>query len=314
MIAVLVAILLLVVGFCGFVAEKMLLQSTDSYAEIPSLDDGGFRLYSRCWGWAEQACDSMIVLLSAYQLVFAFEQEEGSLGNHAFFLLFMFVVLYDSMHPPHQSKTMKAFRSTLSSSILVYSLVNCSEEYCLASLLMVITATFGLSFHVKSSYFNSFKIVSTAPTAEYTCDLFSYISFAYLTPILIDPGCKKTSIDFEDLPGLSDIDSAERSWIIFRDHMNLQTNNGTEKEKLNLILCIFHLIKREWLFQGLFHFVQSCAKFTTPLALQRILLYVSNSPQSEAVLPVSIHVAVLMLFVSPFVESIAENQNERTSG
>ncbi len=77
---------------------------------------------------------------------------------------------------------------------------------------------------------------------------------------------------------------------------------------------LFTLLRREWVYQGLFHGLQSCAKFITPLALQRILLYVSGSPQSESVLPISVHAAVLMLFLCPFVESFGECQTDRIAG
>lgn len=312
MIAVVFALILLVIGFCGLIAEKMLIPS-DEYSEIPSTT-GSFRFFNRYWGWGEQACYSIVFVFSVSQLLLSLEYAQGSVGNHASFSLFMLVVLINSTQPLSSTEVVKYFKTTLCSLILAYSLINCYEEYGLLSLLSIIAAVGSLGCHIVATYFSTFVVLDSPPTAEYTCDLFSYLSFSYLNPILIDPASKKIELDFDEIPGLQPIDTSESSWKIFNEYMKKQTNNGAEKDKLNLIVCILHLIWREWLFQGVFHFIQSSTNFLTPLALQRILLYIAGSPQSEAVMPVSVHVAVALLFVSPLLECISENQIERISG
>lgn len=145
------------------------------------------------------------------------------------------------------------------------------------------------------------------PTAEYTSSLFRYLTFAYLNPILILPGMKKVSFDFAaDVPPLSDADAMHEVWRTFRSILLSQ-------RELNLWYSIYKLVKYEWLAQGFFQFAGTSATYITPLALERILLHIANSGSDDddvkGLIPISIELAVAMLFAGPLLASVCDNQN-----
>jgi len=145
------------------------------------------------------------------------------------------------------------------------------------------------------------------PTAEYTCGLFNYWTFKHLNKVLILPGMKKKSFEFEtDVPHLSDADAMHEIWKLFRVILLSQ-------KELNLWYSIFRLVKYEWLAQGFFQFMGSSATYITPLALERILLHIANNGSDDdeikSIIPISIELAVVMLFVGPLLSCIGDNQN-----
>eukprot|EP01032_Pedospumella_encystans_P018756 gene18756-21347_t len=145
------------------------------------------------------------------------------------------------------------------------------------------------------------------PTAEYTCGLFNYWTFKHLNSVLILPGMKKKSFEFEtDVPHLSDADAMHEIWKLFRVILLSQ-------KELNLWYSIFRLVKYEWLAQGFFQFMGSSSTYITPLALERILLHIANNGSDDdeikSIIPISIELAVVMLFVGPLMSCIGDNQN-----
>ena len=94
----------------------------------------------------------------------------------------------------------------------------------------------------------------------------------------------------------------------------------------NLLLLVMH----DWIEMGIFQFLNSISTYLAPLALQRVLLYIgeaSSSSGGEAaedsvgadgvetegtaqrpLLPMSVEVAVALLFLGPFVQSIVFGQ------
>ena len=51
------------------------------------------------------------------------------------------------------------------------------------------------------------KVLTNAPTKEYTAGLLSYLTFSYINKELIGRGMNKESLELEDVPGLNDDDS-----------------------------------------------------------------------------------------------------------
>lgn len=145
------------------------------------------------------------------------------------------------------------------------------------------------------------------PTFEYTCGLFDTLSFSHINKVLIIPGMKKVSFEFDDdVPGLSDLDSSHEVWKRFRKIL-LST------KELNLWYSLYELVKWEWFAQGFFQFMGSTATYITPLALERILLHVASHGNDEAdvktLVPISVSLAVVLLFVGPVLSCIGDNQN-----
>jgi hypothetical protein len=144
------------------------------------------------------------------------------------------------------------------------------------------------------------------PTPEYTCGLLDALSFSHINHNIIIPGMQKASFEFADVPPLSDADSAHEVWKRFRAIL-------LSSKELNLWYALFQLVKREWAAQGCFQLLGSTATYITPLALERILLHTANHGRDddavEALIPISVELAVALLFVGPLLASIGDGQN-----
>jgi hypothetical protein len=144
------------------------------------------------------------------------------------------------------------------------------------------------------------------PTPEYTCGLLDALSFSHINHNIIIPGMQKASFEFNDVPPLSDADSAHEVWKRFRAIL-------LSSKELNLWYALFQLVKWEWAAQGCFQLLGSTATYITPLALERILLHTANHGRDddavEALIPMSIELAVALLFVGPLLASIGDGQN-----
>jgi hypothetical protein len=144
------------------------------------------------------------------------------------------------------------------------------------------------------------------PTPEYTCGLLDALSFCHINQNIIIPGMQKASFEFDDVPPLSDADSANEVWKRFRAIL-------LSSKELNLWYALFQLVKWEWAAQGCFQLLGSTATYITPLALERILLHTANHGRDddavEALIPISVELAVALLFVGPLLASIGDGQN-----
>lgn len=145
------------------------------------------------------------------------------------------------------------------------------------------------------------------PTAEFRCSMKDYIYFAYINKPLIQLSMKKGELQYEDVPGLSDADSAGP---ISSQLDKIMSDNPT----FSLTRSLFELVKREWLIEGFFQWVASTMSFLAPLALEKILIFVryhgdTAKYEHEGLLKVDIWLAVFLLFIGPFCKSIAEGQN-----
>eukprot|EP01036_Dinobryon_divergens_P048865 gene48865-65518_t len=89
---------------------------------------------------------------------------------------------------------------------------------------------------------------------------------------------------------------------------------------------LFSLVYSDWLEQAFFQLLSSCSLFLAPLALERILWSISthnnnnggssggggsgaSDDESNAILPFSLNVAVVLLFVGPVCKAIGDGQN-----
>jgi len=168
---------------------------------------------------------------------------------------------------------------------------------------------------ILSVYFSSSKIQYYAPPREYTDDLLSYITFSYSTP-LIKLSMEKGSLEFEDVPNLSDGNTCNIVWEQLRKNLI--------RSKLNLFWSLFWLVFPDWLEHGAFQLAASSALFIAPICLRRILAYVSQSgdhgndqgggdgsEESSSFFGISFSVeaAVILLVIGPLFAAIANGQN-----
>jgi len=198
--------------------------------------------------------------------------------------------------------------------------------------------------------FNDISIKQDNPVPiELTCDLYNYLTFSYLNKVLIRPGMQKAALELDDVPELSDADSAQQLWNRFKrilkknkskrnisdndtrgssdsssssssssssrggsSSTSSDTKDGTSAV-LNLGYSLYELVKVEWYMHGFFQFLSSLTTFIAPLALERILIHISNGDHDDDsahnVLPITIEVALTLLFIGPLANAIAQNQN-----
>jgi hypothetical protein len=191
--------------------------------------------------------------------------------------------------------------------ILLHSIINCICNQDGWSILLLLNAAVTLFAAVICYTWSESLAQMRPPTLEYTCGLLSALSFSYLNSILIAPGMKKTAFEFEeDVPTLSDADSAAVLWEQFRDIL-------LETKHLNLWYSLYLLVKWEWYAQGCFQLMGSMATYITPLALERILLHIANKGSDDddikALIPINIYLAVFMMLLGPLVSGVCDGQN-----
>jgi hypothetical protein len=164
------------------------------------------------------------------------------------------------------------------------------------------------SFAMINGIIDSKVLQINPPTLEYTCGFFSYFTFSYLTRPLIQLGLTKDSLDLNDVPTFVDEDSAEQIYNRFKTLQNHQ-----QKKKLDVFRSLFILVRREWFHQGFFQFLASCSGYFAPIALERILLHINNNGQDDdqvkAIFPISVEMAVFLLFFGPALKCICDGQN-----
>ncbi len=145
------------------------------------------------------------------------------------------------------------------------------------------------------------------PNAEYSCELLSYVTFSYLNETLIKVARLKKVLQFEDVPKFVDADSSEQIWDRFRLILS------SYKNQISLPFSLLKLVQCEWATSGVFQFIASWSLYGAPLALERILLHISHRGRDDdevrAVFPVSIQLAVVILFAGPIIKSVGDSQN-----
>ena len=172
------------------------------------------------------------------------------------------------------------------------------------------------------------------PPEEFTCSLFAYITLSYMNPV-VAIGKIKPSLENDDVPTLIDTDTAE---YIYNSIHNNDNNNTTPSADTNnnsphnsdqytitsLLYKLYPIIKYYFIRQALFQLVASIVGFLPPIALYRILHYVSSShfatAATSAPIPtlstsyqifdiININTAVILLFIAPIIQCICFAQN-----
>lgn len=193
-------------------------------------------------------------------------------------------------------------------------LINSSNLTLSCLLLSIISLILSIITSISPS--KSYTIRQTSN--EYTSELFNYLTFSYLNDILIKPGQPKLELSFEkDVPTLSDEDSCSFLW----DKFNINYGNNINNKQRKLFLSIFSVIRNEWITHGFFQLVDSVTSYISPLALGVILHYVDmqgeinkhiihSSYVTGGINDIfSIQLAVLLLFLGPFIKAIVSGQS-----
>lgn len=290
--------------------------SSDSNGE----SSGQYTLKPRLVLWMRQMLLTAYWCVNIYALWTSTPPEEHSqehaslLGDRAwyYFAHVAFIVaiavtlLVDNIDNLYNTVALKAwlvvYTALVLHAIVLYTLASTATA-CILLVLCVLV----LVVAIVCAFVDLSRPQINPPTFEYTCGLLAALAFSHINKVLILPGMKKLSFEFDDdVPGLSDLDSSHEVWKRFRKIL-------LSSKELNLWYSLYQLVKWEWFAQGFFQFMGSTATYITPLALERILLHVANHGRDDddikTLVPISVTLAVVLLFVGPMLSCIGDNQN-----
>lgn len=268
------------------------------------------KLYSRLPTWFKQ------VLIFACAIVLIKEMITsgpvtvvGICGESLTIISYFLALRYDSLHNLKRKNNSMAWLLFYISSAVFHGVDYLLHERIARVIAFVLMAG-AVAANIMTLVAPIYTLQLFPPSAEFTCDLFSFITFSYINDNLIKLGRAKESIDYEDIPHLSDCDRAsllsEKFNLIVRREANIANPSSLGKN-------LFKLIGTEWYLQGFFQFLGSASSFTSPLALEKILIYVryggGEEYKNEGFLRVNIWIAVSLLFLGPFIKCVSDGQN-----
>lgn len=313
-----------------------------------------YYFHTRLIGWFIQISVMILSVLHAYNMYLQYQQHVrhpiSYIMNTLYFIdLFVIILIGDINH--HDLQATNTTRSWLSVFAIIFMHNACFYLFLQSWLeLSMLFISFFLIMLATFNAFNDISIKQDNPVPiELTCDLYNYLTFSYLNKVLIRPGMQKAALELDDVPELSDTDSAQQLWNRFKRILKKNKNkraiigNGSGSDSssnssyrsrsssdsgssstssdiqdgtsavLNLGYSLYELVKVEWYMHGFFQFLSSLTTFIAPLALERILIHISNGDHDDDsahnVLPITIEVALTLLFIGPLANAIAQNQN-----
>jgi hypothetical protein len=287
---------------------QLLVQSNPMSEVASSSTHHRHRLYRRLPTWLKQAAAFFATIWIIFSLMFNGNQL-STLDYYSKLILIaasLLCIHCDGLQClPHDN--LRRMWIPVHLLLFIYSLFDLlSNFHSLVQLLVLV----GYSVSTALAGFNAFIVCyedqSGEPSVEYQTDLRNYLSFSYMNSILFQPALQKGVLKYEDMPPLSDVDA---SFMVSKQFEQIKKKHPS----YSLFQTLFQLVKKEWITEGFFQFIASNSIFISPLALEKILIYIKyqGGPQyeHEGLLPVKIWVAVLLLFIGPCLKSIGDGQN-----
>ena len=260
-------------------------------------------MYVGSYLWIQQTCMNMALVIILYQCfdrIVLHEENVLSFSN-AFYISFVLItsVFFDDNISERQ-KGIKTAWIPLYVLVILYLL---SKDLAFPSLphaVALISACTGLLFACIQLFAQLEISQKHVAPAEYTTNMFGFLTFSFITEPVILAAWRKGSLNLEDLPSLVDHDTCEAVWGLI------------QSARCGLLYRLYIPIISDCALQFLSQLVTSIAKYGTPLALGRIVWYVSNngSPAKTNIIGFSmpIEVAVFLLFAAPAVSAVADGQ------
>lgn len=299
-----IALLLLIV------LTKLRINSINNSLATPDDSHGPYKLYSRKFLWLKQ----LFLLITITVLVIEIVLSISTIETIQLFIIcsralaIILLLTFDNINylsmPEKQRPWIASYVLLLIDSVCVCLIESSSEAIIVSVTLSIATVA---AFYC--SFCTYYKLVIHRPTAEYTCGMWSYFSFSHVTEPLINLARVKGKLEFEDTPTFVDYDTASYNWDQFSKFMEM------EKDNVSLLRVLQRVVWSEWLAQGVFQFFGSSVGFLAPLALQRVLIYVTDKSESGdnygavPLLPVAIGYAVAMLYILPALKGVFDGQN-----
>ncbi len=280
--------------------------TVNNYESLPTAL-GPYLLRRRILSWVKQAFGALNVVVSTV-LIFYIPNEMvmDRVARCIFLLSIVCVLRIDGIdNLAHMKRKLAWIVSYLIAAIYAaIAYVAFPEWLTFVSFFCTIVS---FMFAILCAVFDIKAMQINPPTAEYSCGLFEYLTFSYLNPILIQLARQKKVLDFEDIPSVVDADSSEQIWDRFRLILSFY------KDQISLEYSLFKLVQYEWLTSGVFQFIGSISMYLAPLALERILLHISNNgrddDEAKSLFPITVRMAVVILFAGPMLKSVGDGQN-----
>jgi ABC-type multidrug transport system fused ATPase/permease subunit len=144
-----------------------------------------------------------------------------------------------------------------------------------------------------------------SPSQEFTEGLLSYLTFSWFSATMALGGYKEIQVD--ELPLLQDDDTAEKVWSSFKP--TLPTYSAGQPARPNsLFFTLFALVKKVFIAQSILQLISSAASFASPLAVEVLVRYVSETHAFDSKVPLQVALCVAALFVGPLVRTVCEGQ------
>lgn len=275
--------------------------------------------------WSKEICSVMSIVLFFVFILLTNSSETKGVFTRISQCLGVLISQTNSIFLDHRtrlpSKTALAFAWLPVYSILsTFMIAKSIQSYCQAGgyslefaviICTAITSILTAIFSALSITLSEVSLRRPAPL-EFSVNLLEYVTFSFLNP-LVDIGREKESLEVKDIPTMIDDDCSESVFENICAHLVIIGPRS------NLARKLFALIKTDVISQGVFQLVTTIASYSTPLAVQSILLYTSSltdpddstSPSQSARKSFALHpaIAAALLFIGPLVKAICFGQN-----
>ncbi|KAK1417853.1 hypothetical protein QVD17_26987 [Tagetes erecta] len=111
-------------------------------------------------------------------------------------------------------------------------------------------------------------------THSATNSIFSLLTFSWIQP-LISIGYKKR-LDLEDVPQLDSLNSAQRSFAVLRNKLELDKSKNSRMNTFNLVKALILTTRKEIIVTGILSFLSTLASYVGPFLIDTFVKYLNG--------------------------------------
>ena len=274
-------------------ASLVIIQTSIEYT-IPSCV-----LRHRTYIWIRQISFSFIIGLSIGIAIINNEVSLHSIISMCTLSLFLAI---DGINHIHSPPIKKRWCLPYALSLLYY--ICRATQSAPIDLIILSVYILGFLFTVVEVVRPRISVLKFEPPLEFTCDLLSYVSFSYLTPILITPALHPPPLTLADLPELVDTERAMNVHQAFTALSQSSSSSSLGARLLSLVLD-------EWLRHGVCQLLSSSALVLSPIALRSLLWHLEGQSvdgEEDPPFGLTAWAAVGLLAFGPLLKAVADNQ------
>ncbi|KAI3703640.1 hypothetical protein L1987_73832 [Smallanthus sonchifolius] len=107
-----------------------------------------------------------------------------------------------------------------------------------------------------------------------TSNVFSLLTFSWIRP-LISVGYKKR-LDLEDVPQLDSLNSAQRSFSVLRNKLELDKSRSSQMNTFSLVKAVILTTRKDIIITGLLSFLSALASYVGPFLIDTFVKYLNG--------------------------------------